>query len=120
MVLRRQMTTEQPNGGERHRTRREHVEDHGKASAGSGRLYPIAGRVFGEPKGLGAVTEERPVALGRIECRSSIEFSQVGDELDQCLSLLAGERKDAGQQILIRESRRHSEDVRIHSPYVSL
>jgi hypothetical protein len=43
----------------------------------------------------------------------------MGDKLDRCLSLLAGERVEVGEQIVIRESSRNGEDVRVHSTGVS-
>jgi hypothetical protein len=54
------------------------------------------------------------VALGGEEGGSSVELSQVGDELDRCLALFAGEHADAREEIVIGEARRESEDVRIH------
>jgi hypothetical protein len=43
----------------------------------------------------------------------------VGHELDGCFSLFAGQRRDAGEEILIGETRRESEEVSIHGVYVS-
>jgi hypothetical protein len=39
----------------------------------------------------------------------------MGDELDRCLSLLAREHADAGEEILIRKPGREREHVRIHA-----
>ena len=91
------------------------IEDHGKTSAGSSRFDPVTGGVFREPEPLCAVTEERPAALGSEEGGSNVEYGQVGDEVDQRLPLLTREHPDAREEILIRETRRESERVRIHA-----
>jgi hypothetical protein len=57
--------------------------------------------------------------MGGVEGGSRVELRQVGDELDGCFSLFAGQSRDAGQEILIRETRRESEEVRVHGVYVS-
>ena len=59
------------------------------------------------------------MAMGGVEGGSSVELRQVGNELDGGFSLSAGQRRNAGQEILIRETRRESEEVRIHGVYVS-
>jgi len=56
------------------------------------------------------------VAFGGVEGGSGIERGQVGHELDRCLPLLAGEHTDAREEILIRQARGESEDVRVHVP----
>jgi hypothetical protein len=104
VILRREVRTQYPDGGEGHRPGGEGLEDDGKISAGSRRLNTIAGGVLGEPKHLRAVGEERPVALGGEEGGSSVELSQVGDELDRCLALIAGEHADAREEIVIGEA----------------
>ena len=43
----------------------------------------------------------------------------MGNDLDGRVSLYASQRHDAGEEILIRETRRESEKVRIHGMYVS-
>jgi len=43
----------------------------------------------------------------------------MGDELDRCFALPARKGKKASEEIVIRETRRESEDVRVHAPYVS-
>lgn len=91
------------------------VEDHGKTSAGSSRLDPITSGVFREPQHLGAVIEERPTAPGSEEGGSDLEHGQVGDQVDRCFPLVAGEGDDAGREIGVREARRGSERVRIHA-----
>jgi hypothetical protein len=115
VVLWREVPPQQSDGGQRHRARDEVVEDHGKTSAGSSRLDPVAGGVLGEEEHLRAVAEERPVALASVERGPCLERGQMGDELDRSLSLLAGEHADAGEEILIRKSGRDSEHVRIHA-----
>jgi hypothetical protein len=56
---------------------------------------------------------------GGVEGGSCVELSEVGHELDRRFTLVAGEREETAEKILIRETRRESEDVRIHGPYVS-
>ena len=58
------------------------------------------------------------MAMGGVERGSRVELRQVGDELDGCFSLFAGQRHDASQEIMIRETRRESEEVGIHGVYV--
>ena len=55
MVLRREMTSDQPHGSEAQLAGGEQIENHREAAAHSGRLDPIAGSVFGEPKRLRAI-----------------------------------------------------------------
>jgi len=57
--------------------------------------------------------------MGGVEGGSRIELRQVGDEIDGCFSLFAGQHRDAGEEILIGETRRESEEVGIHGVYVS-
>jgi hypothetical protein len=42
----------------------------------------------------------------------------VGHELDGRFSLFAGQSREAGEEIFIRETRRESEEVGIHGVYV--
>ena len=95
------------------------VEDHGKTSAGSSRFDPVTGGVFGEPEHLRAVSEERSAAFGSVEGGSRLERGQVGDEVDRRLPLLTREHPDAREEILIRQARRESKDVRIHASCLS-
>ncbi len=114
MVLPCEVRTQDPDGGEGYRAGDEGLEDDGKVSAGSGRLDTVAGGVLGEPEHLRAVSEERTVALGGEEGGSGVEHGQMRDELDRCLALVAGEHTDAREEILIRETRRESENVHTH------
>lgn len=57
--------------------------------------------------------------MGGVEGGARVELRQVGHELDGRFSLLTGQGRDAGEEILIGETRRESENVRIHEPYVS-
>ena len=54
------------------------------------------------------------MALGGEEGGSGVEHGQMRDELDRCLALVAGEHTDAREEILIRETRRESENVHTH------
>ena len=119
MVVRREEPTHQTDGGEGHLARGEKVEDHRKAPTGAGRVDPIARSIFGQPKNLGAISEERPVAVGSVNGRSRVEHSEVGHELDRGLTLPAGKRSDPRQEVLIREVRRESETVHTHITCVS-
>jgi hypothetical protein len=114
VVLRCEVRTQHPDGGEGHRAGGKQVEDHRKVSASASSLDTVTGGILREPKHLRAIGEERPAALGGEEGGSSIELSQVGYELDRCLALLAGEHSDAREEIVIREARGESEDVRVH------
>ena len=114
VVLRCEVRTQHPDGGEGHRARGEGLEDDGKVSAGASRLDTVAGGVLGEPEHLRAVSEERTVAFGGEEGGSGVEHSQMRHELDRCLALLAGEHADAREEIVIRETGGESEDVRVH------
>jgi hypothetical protein len=59
------------------------------------------------------------MSFGRVDGRPRVERGEMGDELDRCFALLARESKKASEEIVIRETRRESEDVRVHAPYVS-
>ena len=59
------------------------------------------------------------MALCGTERGPRIERGQVGDQLRGRLALLASERRDAVEKIVIREGRRESEHVRFHDAYVS-
>ena len=119
MVLRRETRTQPPHGREREIARRQQIEDHGKAPAGASGVDPVAGRVFRKSQGASAIAEERSVTFSGLERRPRIEHGQVGDQLGRSLALPAGERSDAGEKIVIRETRRESEHVRVHSSCVS-
>jgi hypothetical protein len=56
------------------------------------------------------------VAFGGVEGGSGVERGQVGDELDRCLALIAGEHANAREEIVIGEAGGESEDVRVHVP----
>jgi hypothetical protein len=89
------------------------------APAGPSRLDAVAGGILGEPKGLGAVAEERAIALSSVERRAAIERGQMGDQLGRGLALLAGEAFQASEEILIRQGGGGEEDVGVHASYVS-
>ena len=57
--------------------------------------------------------------MGGVKGGSRVEFRQVGHELDRRFTLVAGEHDDTAEEILIRKTRRESEDVRVHAVYVS-
>ena len=56
---------------------------------------------------------------GRVDGRSRLERGEMGHELDRCFALLAREGEKASEEFVIRETRRESEDVRVHAVYVS-
>jgi hypothetical protein len=118
VVLRREVASQPPHGGERHLARGEEVEEHGKPPARTCRLDAITRGILGEPKGLRAIAVERPVALGRVGGWASLEFGQMSHELDRDLALPASERAQAGEEILIRQYGRGGEDVDHHAPSV--
>ena len=103
MVLRREVASQQADGGQGQGARSQELEDQGEAAAGSRGLYATASGIFGEPKGLGAVAEQRAVALSGVECRAAIELGQMGHQLGRGLALLAGEHFQAGEEVLIRQ-----------------
>src|SRR4030095_3228716 len=51
--------------------------------------------------------------------RPRAEHGEMGDELDRCFALLASEGKKASEEVVIRETGRESEDVRVHEACVS-
>jgi hypothetical protein len=58
--------------------------------------------------------------MSGVEGRPGVELREVGHELDGGFSLLAGQRREASEEIWIRETRCASEEVRIHHEvYVS-
>jgi len=116
MVLRREMPPQHSDRGQGQGARGKEVEDDRKAAACSSRLDAIAGGVLGEPQGLGAVAEERPVALGGIEGRTQLECREMSHELGRCFAFLPGEGVDASEEVSVRQSDRGSEDVRFHDP----
>ena len=56
------------------------------------------------------------MAFGGEEGGSGVEHGQVRHQLDRCLALPAGEHTDTREEILIRQARGESEDVRVHVP----
>ncbi|PYQ38590.1 MAG: hypothetical protein DMF77_23690 [Acidobacteria bacterium] len=58
--------------------------------------------------------KERTVAFGGEEGGSGVEDRQVGHELDRRLPFLAREHTETREEILIRETRRESENVHTH------
>jgi hypothetical protein len=57
--------------------------------------------------------------MGGVEGGSRVELCEVGHELDGRFSLFAGQYRDAGEEILIRETRRESEEGGVHGVHVS-
>jgi len=102
MVLGCQVPAQQPHGGQRQLSRGEPVEDDREAAAGPGRLDPAARCVFGEPKGLGAITKERAVALGGVEGGSAVESGQMGHELGGGRALPTGQRGEVHEEVAVR------------------
>jgi hypothetical protein len=95
--------------------RGEQVEDHREAPTGAGGRSARTRGILGESKGLGAVGEERPVALGRVDGRTRVQDGQMGDELGRRLALPGRQRVDADEEIAIREGGRGSEGVDLHA-----
>ena len=102
MILRREVPAQQSHGGEGHLSRGEEVEDQREAAAGPGGLDSVAGRVFRQPKSLGTVTEQGPVALGGIERGAGVARGQMGHQLDRHLAFSAREHREACEEIPIR------------------
>ena len=79
------------------------VEDYRAAPAGAGGLDTVARRVFRQMENLGAIAEERAVALGGVEGRSAVERGPMGHELDQGIApfrrALRGAREDPGPRV---------------------
>src|SRR5439155_27374334 len=71
VVLRREVPSQQADGGQAQGTRSQELEDQGESSAGSSGLDATARGILGEPKRLSAVREERAVALSRVEGRAA-------------------------------------------------
>ena len=119
MVLRREIASEDPQGGKGHFTGSEEVENQREPPAGSGGRDTIARGVFGEAKRLRAIGVEGPVAFRKVDGRTCVEHGQMGDELDRRLTLLAGERAQTGEEVLIGEGGCGGEDVDLHDCGVS-
>ena len=115
MVLRREVRCQQADGGQAQGARSQQIEDQWEAPAGPSGLDAVAGGILGEPKGLGAITEERAVALSGVEHRATIERGQMGHQLGRGLALLAGEPFQAGEEVLIRQGGGGDEDVGVHA-----
>ncbi len=115
VVLLREVLCQQADGGQGQGAGSQELEDQGEAPAGPSGLDAVAGGIFGEPKGLGAIVEERAVALTEEERRAAIERGQMGDQLDRGLALLSGEGFQAGEEIVIREGGSGDEDVVLHA-----
>jgi len=115
VVLRREVLSQQADGGQGQGARSQELEDLWEAPAGPNGLDAVTGGIFGEPKGLGAIAEERAVALSEEERRSAIERGQMSDQLDRGLALLAGEGFQAGEEVLIRQCGGGDEDVVLHA-----
>jgi len=49
-------------------------------------------------------TRERAVALREVDGGARVERRQVGDQLDGCLPFPAGERGEAGEEVVIGEA----------------
>jgi hypothetical protein len=115
VVLFGEVRTQYPDRRQRNGAGGQQVEDHRESPGHSSGIDPIARRVFGEAKDVRAVAEERPVAAGGIERWTRLERGQVGDQLRRRLALTASKRRDAVEKIVIGETRRESEHVRIHA-----
>jgi hypothetical protein len=119
VVLGREMRSQQPYRGERQRAGSQPVEDHRESATGPSGVDAIACRVFGETQDPRAIAEERAMALCGMKRRPGIERGQVGDQLRGRLALLAGERREAVEKVVIGETGRENEHVRVHSAGVS-
>jgi len=97
------MRFQYPDGGKTDGARTEEIQDPRKPEAYAGGVDPVAGGVFGEPQGLGAVGIERSVSQGRIDRPPPLERGEMSDELDGRFALLADEVVDPGEQVLVRQ-----------------
>ena len=119
VVLRREVPSQQADGGQAQGARGQELEDQREAPAGPSGLDAVAGGVFRETKGLGAVGEEGSVALSGVERRTDIKRGQMGHQLGRRLTLLAGESFQASEEVLIRQGGRGDEGVGVHASCVS-
>jgi hypothetical protein len=55
VVLLREVLSQQTDGGQGQGARSQELEDLWEAPADPSRVYAVAGGIFGEPKGLGAI-----------------------------------------------------------------
>jgi hypothetical protein len=81
VVLRREVRCQQADGGQAQGAGSQQIEDQREAPAGPSGVDTVAGGILGEPKGLGAIAEERAVALSGVEHLASVERGQVGHQL---------------------------------------
>jgi hypothetical protein len=119
MVCRREVSSQPAHGGQAHLPGSDQLHDGRESTTHASGLDAIAGGVLGEPKGLGAIRIERPVATGLIDGWPLIEGRQVGQELGERVALAAGERAQADEEVVIGEGGGGGEDVRVHAPGVS-
>ena len=114
VVLCGEVSSQQADGGQGQGARSQELQDEGEAPADASGFDSVAGGILGEPKGLGAITEERTEALSGEERRAAIERGQVGHQLDRGLALFSGEQFQAGEEVVIREGGSGDEDVGHH------
>jgi hypothetical protein len=81
------------------------VQDDRERARDPGRLDAAVRGMLGEPEGVRAVTEERPVALGAVEL-AGVEFNKVSDHLRSEAPLAAREVDEPGKEVAVRECHR--------------
>ena len=119
MVLRSEVSAQQPHRCEGHVSRSEEIEDHREAPAGPSGLDAIASGIFRKPQRVGAIAEQGSMAQGGVDGGPCIERSQMGHELGDRRALLTCERLEAREQVPVREGGRGGEDADVHALCVS-
>jgi hypothetical protein len=115
VILRREVRPQQADGGQAQGARSQEIEDQREAPTGPRGIDAVASGIFGKPKSLGAITEERAVALSGEERRAAIERGEMGHELGRGFALVAGEPFQAREELLIRQCGSGEQDVGVHA-----
>jgi hypothetical protein len=115
VILRREVRPQQADGGQAQGARSQEIEDQREAPTGPRGIDAVASGIFGKPKSLGAITEERAVALSGEERRAGIKRGEMGHQLRGDFALVAGEPFQACEEVLIRQGGGGDEDVGVHA-----
>ena len=102
MVLRGQVGSEKPHGGEVHGSLREEVENNREAAGGASSLDAVVGLVLGEPQDGATVGEERGVAFPQVDI-AGVELGEMGHDQDGDLSRSADEAQEMGDEVAVGE-----------------
>jgi len=113
MVAGREVGRQQLHSREVHGAVREQVEDQRKPASGARDLDPGVGLPLGEAERIAAVDVERPVALAYVHL-ARIELRDVSHDLGGHVALLADERLETGDEVVVGEATKSSEHFVLH------